>query len=264
MKRAHRHMEIELFTSVDSKFVRRFGDEIEYFEKDELVIFWGCIPHQLLEMKECERGFIAYFPLSLFFNWNLPASFRQAILQGRTLRFSKRSSAIQLALDNLKNVLPKPNAMNLKISRSAYLLVQGSVQAIAEEYMKQNLEYNFTPSENMCFEKVVGMLEYLAANYQRPITANDICSSVNLNVTYGRTLFRKAVSMTLQKFLRQLRVEQAKYLLSQTDLPIIEVCMDSGFASNSRFYASFQETTHLSPKAYRQAAQKRIALLPNA
>ena len=52
------------------------------------------------------------------------------------------------------------------------------------------------------------------------------------------------------------RVYHAQRLLSSTNSKIMDIALESGFGSLSRFNANFKEFCGVSPKAYRQSLQK--------
>lgn len=49
----------------------------------------------------------------------------------------------------------------------------------------------------------------------------------------------------------QLRVSHAQRLLSITDMKVIDIALDSGFGSASRFYTVFKQWVGQSPRQYR-------------
>ncbi|MFN8377007.1 MAG: helix-turn-helix domain-containing protein [Anaerolineae bacterium] len=52
----------------------------------------------------------------------------------------------------------------------------------------------------------------------------------------------------------QQRIARARHLLRQTELPLHQIALDSGFATQSHFTQVFRRATGLTPKAYRQRA----------
>jgi len=53
-----------------------------------------------------------------------------------------------------------------------------------------------------------------------------------------------------------LRIERARRLLAETDLPITDVGAQVGYNSQSHFTKIFREATGMTPKAFRDAAIK--------
>ena len=65
--------------------------------------------------------------------------------------------------------------------------------------------------------------------------------------------FRDATGTPPHRYLLGLRIDKARELLEQTDLPVIEVALNCGFGQPSHFATSFREATGFSPRAWRQA-----------
>jgi AraC family transcriptional regulator of adaptative response/methylated-DNA-[protein]-cysteine methyltransferase len=65
-------------------------------------------------------------------------------------------------------------------------------------------------------------------------------------------LFRKHVGATPSQVAATLRVQRAKRLLDETELPMIEIAMRAGFASLRRFNAVFAEVYQRPPSAIRR------------
>ena len=65
--------------------------------------------------------------------------------------------------------------------------------------------------------------------------------------------FRGATGQPPHRYLRALRIEKARELLEQTELPVTEIGLRCGFEQPSHFATAFRTTTGLSPRAWRQA-----------
>ncbi|MDQ0203216.1 Ada metal-binding domain-containing protein [Pectinatus haikarae] len=65
-------------------------------------------------------------------------------------------------------------------------------------------------------------------------------------------LFQHHYKKTPVKYLKELRIANAKILLSDTQNTILQVALQSGFNSISTFYAQFDRLVGISPNAYRK------------
>jgi AraC-like DNA-binding protein len=83
------------------------------------------------------------------------------------------------------------------------------------------------------------------------VTAEQISKAAGLHPNYAMALFKKALGLTLIDCVTQHRVSHAQRLLATTDEKIIEVGLNSGFASMSRFHEAFKRACGCSPKEYR-------------
>ncbi|MFQ3620969.1 MAG: AraC family transcriptional regulator [Spirochaetales bacterium] len=78
-----------------------------------------------------------------------------------------------------------------------------------------------------------------------------IASEVGLSVGYLRDLFKSVEGISLLEYLGNKRLERAKQLLKETDMPIREVCNSAGFLNYSYFITYFKKYTGITPKEYR-------------
>ncbi len=94
--------------------------------------------------------------------------------------------------------------------------------------------------------------EYMVANLDRNLTLAELAETADLSRFHFSREFRKATGMTPQNFLMHQRVERAKILLANKDLPIVEVGFQTGFKNQSHFTTLFRKFTKLTPRNWRQ------------
>jgi AraC family transcriptional regulator len=70
-------------------------------------------------------------------------------------------------------------------------------------------------------------------------------------------LFRDVVGLTPHRYLVELRVGHAARLLSSTQVPVTDICFDSGFGSMPSFYAAFRASYGMTPGTFRAARRQR-------
>lgn len=97
------------------------------------------------------------------------------------------------------------------------------------------------------------MTAFVAANYTRHIDISDIAASAAMHPNSAMRLFRRSCGMTLLEYVNMHRVWHAQYLLAATDLKIRLVAEQCGFASPSRFYATFEQAVGQRPGDYRRS-----------
>ena len=251
----HRHTEIELFSMGGGPYTRKFGERTEQFSADEIIIFWGCIPHQLLDRADSGEGFIAYFPLETFLQWHLPPAFVHQILGGNCLRIH-RSDTVAVAFQALQHWLPLSGRTGTGLPKSEKMIIEGCLGVIAEEALKRLPDQAEEKWMGGSEHHVSRMIEFIVAHRCEPIVADDICDHAGLNSTYGRSVFKKAVGISLHQFLTNYRLEHSKNLLANRDALILDVALESGFGSVSRFHAIFKDRIGVTPKAFRKAVRK--------
>lgn len=99
-------------------------------------------------------------------------------------------------------------------------------------------------------------MEYLHQNYDRDIQVKDIAGAVNLHPGYLQRIFKALTGQTLMAYLTMIRMEKAKMLLLETDVPISEICDYIGVGSRQYFHMLFKEYTGFTPTDFRKSMYK--------
>jgi AraC-like DNA-binding protein len=101
-------------------------------------------------------------------------------------------------------------------------------------------------------------IEYLHHNYDRDIQVKDISQMVNLHPGYLHRVFKKQTGLTVMEYLTTLRMEKAKMLLADTDIPIVEISYYIGINSRQYFSLLFKKHTNTTPAEYRKTFEQDI------
>jgi AraC family transcriptional regulator len=97
----------------------------------------------------------------------------------------------------------------------------------------------------------------MSDNCGRDLALAEIAGAAYLSEFHFARLFKKITGVTPHAYLASLRIERARRLLAETDLPIIEVGAQVGYTSQSHFTKVFREATGLTPRAFRNAVTAR-------
>ena len=107
---------------------------------------------------------------------------------------------------------------------------------------------------------VLQAIEYIDRNYKEDIKLEDISNAVALTPVYLHKLFLKTTGQTPHQLLLEKRLAMAKELLAGSDMSLVNVAAESGFSSQSYFYAVFKKHCGVTPLAFRQNAFQRYQL----
>lgn len=94
--------------------------------------------------------------------------------------------------------------------------------------------------------------EYIQNHYSEPITLEEISDMVGLSTAYFSALFKKTEGEGFAKYLINVRIEQAKMLLRETNLPVTEICRKVGYNDLKHFTHTFEKATEVKPSTYRK------------
>jgi AraC-like DNA-binding protein len=98
--------------------------------------------------------------------------------------------------------------------------------------------------------------DYLHAHLGEAIKLSDVAAAACLSPFHLLRTFHAAFRQTPHQYLRQCRLERARFLLEKTRIPVTAICLDCGFASLGSFSALFQKTFGVSPRAWRASEGK--------
>jgi AraC family transcriptional regulator len=94
-------------------------------------------------------------------------------------------------------------------------------------------------------------IEFIRENLARDLNLTEIATSAGMSPFHFARAFKQSTGVTPHQHLTRTRIEKAKQLLVQSDLPIVEVCSQVGFQSQSHFTTVFRRLTGLTPRIYR-------------
>ncbi|HEY9436665.1 MAG TPA: AraC family transcriptional regulator [Blastocatellia bacterium] len=99
--------------------------------------------------------------------------------------------------------------------------------------------------------KLRRVTEFIEENLEHDLTLAEIAEIAELSPFHFARSFKQATGSTPIHFLTQRRIDLAKRLLVESELPIVEVGLRAGFKNQSHFTTLFRKTTAMTPKAYR-------------
>ena len=99
--------------------------------------------------------------------------------------------------------------------------------------------------------RLIYIIELMEANIAQTIPLTDIADSIGLSRRQIERLFAKNLGRSPSRYYLEIRLERARHLLIQTDLPIVEVAVACGFVSASHFSKCYRELYGRSPQMER-------------
>ena len=100
-------------------------------------------------------------------------------------------------------------------------------------------------------------ISFIRAHVADPIRVSDVLREVPVSRRWLERRFRKTLGRTPAAEIRRVHLEQAKQLLTETDMPIPDVAVASGVGSREYLAYMFKSETGLSPQKYRSRARAR-------
>ena len=89
-------------------------------------------------------------------------------------------------------------------------------------------------------EKLRKIVELMADHLDEPFSAVQLAKSAGLSVRQVERLFLRHLTVTPGRYYMRLRLERARELLRQTNMPILDVAIATGFTSHCYFAQSYR------------------------
>jgi AraC family transcriptional regulator len=94
-------------------------------------------------------------------------------------------------------------------------------------------------------------VDYIHTHLDQDLSLAEIADVINISPVYFSRLFKQAIGTSPHQYVIQQRVEQAKRMLSNTDLAIADIALQVGFSSQSHLTQQFKRITGMTPKQVR-------------
>ena len=108
----------------------------------------------------------------------------------------------------------------------------------------------FTDYENK--QKIRQAAQYIQRHFTQPLSMTEVSNHVSMNYSLFSLLFKQYTGVNFTSYLQELRIEEAKRLLEQTDWRVNEICRRSGFSDDKHFLKVFKAAVGFSPTEYRR------------
>ncbi|SDW48914.1 AraC family transcriptional regulator [Flavobacterium degerlachei] len=247
----HFHPEFELTFIVAPSGTRRVGNHVGNFEGSDLVFIGSNIPH-------------------LNFDYGIKTEYEKVVLQinedffkndlattpelASIYQFFENSKRVICFDGKIKNTVGKRlQKVHLLSHFDQFIEVLSLFQLLANTTEMTLLHE--VPFENRYNNKEQLRLkivyEFIEANFQRPISLEEIAQKTNLSNAAFCRYFKKMTQLTFTEFLNQYRIEQAKRLL-KSDKNVTETCYECGFESLSYFNRIFKKVVGKNPIQYKR------------
>lgn len=255
----HYHSEYELTYILSSRGIRYTGNHFEDFRDNDLVLLGPNLPH-------CWRNGENHQEMAsaLVIQW------KEDCL-GSGWANNKEFTAIrklqQLAVSGIRFEESVALAFKDKLVAIAALPPFERLIAFLEclhglsmsegfsTICEQDYHYHRNRIDN---ERINTVYQFVKNNYRRKITLREIATLVSMEEGSFSRFFSKTMHKGFFSFLNEYRINRACTLLTETDLPVVQVCYASGYESLSFFYRQFRKFKGHSPQRYRDRFKKHV------
>ncbi|CAA9426770.1 MAG: hypothetical protein AVDCRST_MAG74-3391 [uncultured Pyrinomonadaceae bacterium] len=132
-------------------------------------------------------------------------------------------------------------------------LAQALIFHLLKSYNADGVLVSKTSSVGLSGYRLRRVKEYVYEHLEEEITLAELAAVAGLSQFYFARAFRRSTGLTPQQFVMKSRLDRAKKLLADSDLPLVEVGIRAGFKSQSHFTTHFRRLTTHTPKTFRES-----------
>lgn len=126
------------------------------------------------------------------------------------------------------------------------------ISYLCENYCSTKMSKNEFAEHNKKHETFNTIIDYIEKNYTSPIATKDLARMAHLSETYFCHLFKSCMNQSVSAYITELRVEHAKYLLSNSKMTVSEIASELGYNDVNYFCRIFKRNTGMSPGEYKK------------
>jgi len=246
MAAPHTHPDIEVNFLFDGGFSYLHGGTITPVEAGRFTVLWGGVPHQTVTPGIVGRGIWITLPLAWFLQWQLPHGLQDRLLSGEVI--SARPDPADRP--QLERWLDDANSRNPGRRRVLLLEMEARFHRLALATARSR-HHPHAGLEGA--GQIARVTRYIAEHYRDPLTVPAIAADAGLHPKYLMRVFKKQCGVSVWEYVTRLRVSHAQRLLITTDTKVVDVALESGFASVAPFYQAFRNYANQQrPLAYRR------------
>lgn len=105
--------------------------------------------------------------------------------------------------------------------------------------------------ESKLLIRISKVLDYIEANFEEEINLPTLAEKCYMSVRNFQRIFKKATGQSPIDYLIHIRLQKAKSLLRNTDLPLVDVAFKAGFSEYNYFSRKFKQIIGVPPTKYK-------------
>jgi AraC-like DNA-binding protein len=126
------------------------------------------------------------------------------------------------------------------------------LRTLPYETIEEN-EYQIRKKRNARMRRII---HYIEEHYTEKMNLSQIAAGEEISTTYLSHLFHESLNISFQDYVNNLRFEKAVGLLSNGDLRLLDISIESGFSDIKYLNRMFLQKYGFLPKEYRRGVQR--------
>jgi YesN/AraC family two-component response regulator len=121
-----------------------------------------------------------------------------------------------------------------------------------EMVFEENSSFMERASEDQTEKKMATAVKYIRENYASDLNMAVVSNEVSMNYSLFSSAFKNYTGTNFVSYVKELRMNEAKRLLSETDLRVNEIALKVGYDNDKHFMKTFKAVVGVSPSEYRK------------
>jgi AraC-like DNA-binding protein len=105
-------------------------------------------------------------------------------------------------------------------------------------------------------DRLARALRFSRDHFREPLGVKELAAEAGMSREHFSRIFTEQTGETPSAYLQRLRMKEATIFIRETDLPLREIAMRSGFYSERHLMRTFQRIHDLSPSQYRRRKKR--------
>jgi len=257
----HHHNFFEMFYVLEGRCMHRVGENVSILHKGDLCFIQPKVTHSLdvndesiiIDVLIRRSTFRQYF-YSILQGDNLLSNFFMSTLYSKSgidyLIFDTQEDTdlhyafIDLCIESLEKEAYYSVLINAIVTRIFVLLLR--------RYMESCVMPEDKAGDS---ETAMKIARYIQENASE-VTLSSLSNAFHYSPEYASRLIKRTTGQTFMQLLTNIRIENAKQLLRDTSLSVIDIAANVGYESSEHFIRKFRSLTGKTPGEYRHNSAK--------
>jgi AraC-like DNA-binding protein len=129
------------------------------------------------------------------------------------------------------------------------------ITELCREASSQSIELSSTQLNKRIPDNIIKLREYLDLNYKKNLNIDSLAKQFNFSPSHLRKCFKEYSGKSIIEYIHHRRIQMAMFMLKDSHLKIIDICLECGFNEMSFFNKKFKSICGMNAREYRTSNQ---------
>lgn len=249
---AHKNYELNFISSGHGK--RIVGNNISTFENGDLILIGPELPHgrefplsEQIKLPEC---------LTLIISETLVNSDLSHIQELESIQnlFRRALKGLAFKGNSVKEVAQQMEHLADLQGTDSFIFLLKLLKTLTEIEDQEIL--SLTPELTLSYYKdldqIKSVYDFVQRSLHNRITLDTAASLLNMAPGSFCRFFKKRTGKSFIQYVKEIRISHASGMLSDTEIPVAQICFESGYNNLANFNFYFKSIMKMTPTEYRK------------